>query len=104
MRAKALVCSLAIWLFVLPAHAAPTCLTRQGETVRCEAANAMPVGWKPSPQEIWDRELSLPPGPGMGQIIQVFLGIGLFLVIIALMPKFDGRWDRQEEDERNDKP
>lgn len=100
MVPKIVLWSFALLLIALPARAAPTCLNRQGDAVRCEAPGAMPVGWKPSPQQIWDRQLSLPPGPSTGRIVEVFLGLGLLLVIIALMPNFDGeKWDRQEGDD-----
>jgi hypothetical protein len=34
----------------------------------------------------------------------VFTGLGLFFLMIALMPEFDGApggWDRQEDDDEN---
>jgi hypothetical protein len=86
-----------------PAAAAPTCLTYTGDTIRCGAHGAMPVGWKPSAQQLWDREISKPAEQNLEMLAKVVCGLVLFLAMIALMPKFDGTkpedWDRQEEDE-----
>jgi hypothetical protein len=95
MRAWILALTL---LFAAPALAAPTCQNRGGDTVRCGTPGAMPVGWKPSPETLWDREISRPPGPSLRQILGVFCGLGLLFALIALLPDFDGwREDRDEE-------
>ena len=96
MRAKALI--LVLLVTATPALAAPTCQDRGGETIRCGTPGAMPVGWKPSPEQLWDREISCPPGPGAGKLLGVFFGLGLLFALIALLPDFDG-WheDRDEE-------
>lgn len=95
MRAWILALTL---LFAAPALAAPTCQNRGGDTVRCGTPGAMPVGWKPSPEMLWDREISRPPGPSLRQILGVFCGLGLLFALIALLPDFDGwREDRDEE-------
>jgi hypothetical protein len=88
------------------ASAAPTCVDRHGDTIRCATPGAMPVGWTPSPQILWERQLAAPQAPDTGEIVKVLLGIALFLAMIALMPEFDGSragggWDRQEDDEED---
>jgi hypothetical protein len=86
------------------ASAAPTCLDWQGDTIRCATPGAMPVGWTPPPQTLWERQLAPREAPDTDRIIKVLLGIALFLAMIALLPEFDGSpagggWDRQEGDE-----
>ena len=88
------------------AFAAPTCVDRNGDTVRCATPGAMPVGWKPSPHILWERQLAQANGPGADDIAKVLLGIALFLAMIALLPEFDGSracggWDRQEDDDED---
>jgi len=64
-------------------------------TIRCGVPGAMPVGWQPSPQVLWERELSRLPGPSTNQLLAVFCGLGLFFALIALLPDFKGwREDR----------
>ena len=81
------------------------CLTRNVDTIRCGAPGAMPVGWKPSAQLLWDREVSRPAEQHLQQLMKVLCGLALFFAMIALMPKFDGTkpedWDRQEGDPQN---
>lgn len=89
------------------ASAAPTCVDRNGDTIRCATPGAMPVGWKPSPHILWERELAQAEGPSTDYIAKVLVGLALFLVLIALMPEFDGSragggWDRQESDEEDE--
>src|SRR5665213_121774 len=80
------------------AMAAPTCQDRNGDTIRCETAGAMPVGWT-LPAEQRSRVLAArPAGPPPN-----LFGLGLFLMgffaLLALLPDFDGHWDRQALDE-----
>ncbi|HEY5006607.1 MAG TPA: hypothetical protein VII42_01300 [Caulobacteraceae bacterium] len=80
------------------AMAAPTCQDRNGDTIRCGTEGAMPVGWT-LPDEQRARVLAArPPEPPAD-----LFGLGLFLfgffALLALMPDFDGQWDRQELDE-----
>jgi hypothetical protein len=87
-------------LFATPASAAPTCLDARGGTIKCGVLGAMPVGWKPSPQVLWERELSRIPGPTTMEVLAVFCGLGLFFALIALLPDFQGwREDRDNEEE-----
>jgi hypothetical protein len=78
------------------AHAAPTCLDRQGATMRCGTSGAMPVGWTLPPGERAAEPSGAPRARGMIGLT-LFLG-GLF-ALIALLPDFEGRWDRQATDE-----
>ena len=95
MRAWLLI--LALLLAAPAAQAAPTCQNRGGDTIRCGTQGAMPVGWTPSPQQLWDRQLSRAPGPGKGELLSAFGMVGLILALIALLPEFRG-W-REEQDE-----
>ena len=91
-------------LLIIPAPtawAAPTCQNREGITTRCGTPGAMPVGWEPSPQELWERELSRPPGPDRESLWTAFSVIGLLFGLIALMPRFDG--SRDEDWQTHDK-
>jgi hypothetical protein len=103
MRAFVLTCLL---LLALPAAAAPTCLNRNGDTIRCGVAGAMPVGWKPTAQFLWNKDISKPAERNLDLLAKVVFGLALFFAMIALMPKFDGSkpedWDRQEGDDRKD--
>ena len=100
MRPLARVFLIAAVLFVAPAaHAGPTCQNRDGGTMKCGTAGAMPVGWALSP-----------PAPSepmkAGELISlVVILCGLFGLISA-MPDFDGTapgdWDRQESDDMED--
>jgi len=87
-------------LFSTPAHAAPICFTRAGDTVHCDAQNAMPLGWRLPPDEAVRREMNQP-HPSAGSILKVVAGLVLFFALIALMPEFDGAhdqdWDAQEK-------
>jgi hypothetical protein len=85
-------------LFAAPASAAPTCLDARGDTIKCGVPGAMPVGWKPSPQVLWERELSRIPGPTAVEMLAVFCGLGLFFALIALLPDFKG-WREDQDDE-----
>jgi hypothetical protein len=83
-------------MFAMPASlafAAPTCLDSTGITIRCGTPGAMPVGWQPSPQVLWERELSRPPGPATGDILNALCVVVLLFSLIALMPAFDGSQD-----------
>jgi hypothetical protein len=92
MRAGILILAL---LFATPVLAAPTCQDRNGDTIKCGAPGAMPVGWTPSPQQLWDR--SRPPGPSKGELLSAFCMVALILALIALLPEADG-W-REDQDE-----
>lgn len=92
------------WLVILallfaasPASAAPTCQDRNGGTIKCGVQGAMPVGWTPPPERLWDRQLSQPPGPGADTVLTALGILGLIFALIALLPEFDGShgsdWD-----------
>jgi hypothetical protein len=83
-------------MFAMPASlawGAPTCQDKSGITTRCGTPGAMPVGWEPSPRELWERELSRPPGPNTGDILNALCVVVLLFSLIALMPAFDGSQD-----------
>jgi len=86
------------------AHAAPTCQRTDGLTARCGTPGAMPVGWRPSPEQLSARRLSQPPEDVTFEIVGSVCLLGALATLIALMPKFDGwrdgDWDEQEGDRR----
>jgi hypothetical protein len=104
MRATILASALAAAvLIVSAAGAAPVCETRDGESVRCGAPDAMPVGQILSPAE---RQALHPDTPmPMREVLSLIAVIGGLFALIALMPRFDGAkgadWDRQEDDDRD---
>jgi hypothetical protein len=102
MRALFLTAAL---LLAMPApiQAAPTCQDRAGITTRCGTPGAMPVGWQPSPQELWESELSRPPGPDSESLWTAFGLVGLLFALIALMPRFDGARDDDWDPGKNQK-
>lgn len=92
-----------LMLAAAPAKAAPTCLDRNADTIRCGAKGAMPVGWKPSAQFLWDKEISRPAEQNLDMLGKVICGLALFFAMIALMPGFDGSRDsdwHQGDDEK----
>jgi hypothetical protein len=99
MRSILLALIAIVALFGAPAAiAAPTCQDRNGDTIRCGTEGAMPVGWTLPAAERSRVLAARPPEPPPN-----LLGLGLFLVgffaLLALLPDFDGKWDRQERDE-----
>ncbi len=91
-----------VWTMLLAganAQAAPTCLDAGGNTIRCNTQGAMPVGWKPSPQTLLERELSAVPNPGAGALLKIALGLAAIFALIALLPDFDGDWEQRGKDD-----
>jgi len=99
MRSRLLAIITAAALLTAPAAmAAPTCQDRSGDTIRCGTEGSMPVGWTlPAPQRL--QVLAARPATPPANLF----GLGLFLIgffaLLALLPDFDGKWDRQEQDE-----
>lgn len=94
---------LALMLSAPLASAAPTCLDRSGGMARCGASGAMPVGWTPTAAA----QVGRPTGEVDPSDYGGLLGLTLFLAglfgVIALLPDFEGRWDRQAgDDDRRD--
>jgi hypothetical protein len=91
MRAVIWTPILTLTLFLVPpAFAAPTCQTENGDTIKCGAPGAMPVGWT-APEE--NRQISRLPGPASEELWTALAMLGLLFSLIALMPKFDGSRD-----------
>jgi hypothetical protein len=84
-----------VLLLATPALAAPTCEGREGQTVRCGAPDAMPLGWT-APQA--DRKL---PGADKRDVQEAVAIIVLLFALIALLPEFDG--SRAEDWEPGDR-
>ena len=102
MRAWTITAAAAALLLSAPgAIAAPTCDNRSGETVKCGTPGAMPVGWAPSPAEVFDRPAAAP-DLSPAEVAALIYILGAFFALIALMPPFDGSrdgdWDEQEGD------
>jgi hypothetical protein len=98
MRSTLLALIAIATLFAAPAAiAGPTCQDANGDTLRCGTTGAMPVGWTLPPAQRL-RVLAERPAEPPADL----LGLGLFLIgffaLLALMPDFDGQWDRQELD------
>ena len=93
---------MAAMAIVAPASwAAPTCQDRNGDTIRCGTPGAMPVGWTLSPEERAEKERLKPPVyPTAAELFEVAAVLGLFFALFALMPEFEGNWDKQEGDEK----
>jgi hypothetical protein len=82
------------------AMAGPTCQDRNGDTIRCGTAGAMPVGWTLSPQERLSRSASEAPSPAA--LFGLICALGGVFALIALMPDFQsgqGGWGPLEGDE-----
>ena len=85
-------------LFAPPVAAAPTCQGREGQTMRCGAPGAMPLGWT-APEA--DRRIA------SADQHEVWLAAGIILALfalIALLPDFDGSqptdWEPDERERR----
>jgi hypothetical protein len=102
MRHSTIAAAAALLLAAPVVHAAPTCLERSGQTVKCGTPTAMPVGWTPSPADIVDRPVA--PDLSPAEAVALIYILGAFFAIIALMPEFDGSkegdWDEQEGDRK----
>ena len=90
------VIALAALLAAGPALAGPTCQDRAGVPARCGTAGAMPLGWT-APAQV--REAAQPSALSTREVLCLIALVGAVFALIALMPKFDGRWDRQEGEE-----
>jgi len=106
MRLSAFALTAALALSASTGLASPTCKDRNGDTARCGAAAAMPLGWSPPAGMLADRQAPGPPAPSQAELISVIVLIAAFISLIALMPDFDGGgagdWGAQEDDEPRD--
>jgi hypothetical protein len=103
MRSWISAFAVAAALLATPAAlAAPTCQDKNGETIRCGTAGAMPVGWTLSPQQRLERQISKPKYPSTNELLELIGVMGVFFTLLALMPEFDGQtasdWGEQEGD------
>jgi hypothetical protein len=84
------ITAFAVLTLLAAARAAPVCENRAGEPVRCEAKDAMPLGWKLPAAE--RARHPLPPTDTRLATDAVLL-VALLLALVALLPEFDGRED-----------
>jgi hypothetical protein len=93
------VAATALSLAASAAWAGPSCVNVRGEMARCGTAGAMPVGWSPPAAVAAAR----PTGEADASDGPKLLGLTVFLAglfgLIALMPDFEGKWDRQGGDD-----
>lgn len=98
----AIIIALAALLSGVPAAAAPTCQTANGETIRCGIAGAMPVGWRLAAEQYGERADQ--DAPEIFKWLQAVCAVGVLFAIMAAMPDFDGtrpgEWDSEENDPR----
>ena len=104
MRPLILPLAIAALLASTPAAlAAPTCQDKDGGTIRCGVAGAMPVGWKAPPDAYFIKHES-EPAADPAALANAIGFIVLLLALFAFLPDFDGRsnadWGEQEGDER----
>jgi hypothetical protein len=91
----------AIALSIAPAAFAggAWCQNQSGDSVRCRAPGAMPIGWTAAGAGHAERPIPSP--TGLGTILGLIGAIGGLFVLIALMPEFQDRsggWDEQQVD------
>jgi hypothetical protein len=82
------------------AIAAPTCQNHNGDAVRCGTAGALPVGQIVPPQSRPADRVANPLAPPV--IFGLVCVIGGIFALIALMPRFGGEWDKQQDDDEAD--
>ncbi len=100
MRSFILAAATTAALLATPAAiAAPTCQNGNGQTVRCGTPGAMPLGWTLSPEERLARQIAGPKEPTTNELLEVICVLGVFFAWMALLPDFDGRWDKQGPDD-----
>ena len=102
MRPRIPIFAAAMLLTASTALAAPTCQDKNGETIRCGTAGAMPVGWTLSPQQRLERQIPKPKYPSTNELLELIGVMGVYFTLLALMPEFDGQrtrdWGEQEGD------
>lgn len=99
MTLRAAALAVALILVPMSALAGPSCVDRQGEMIRCGTPGAMPVGWSPPPEQARARLAARGDDIGPGKLIGLACFVGGLLALFLLMPDFQGRWDRQEEED-----
>ena len=100
---RGLVLAFVAAVALLGAHAAvaaPTCQDRNGDTIKCATPGAMPVGWTLPLAERLEKERSRPPKYPSANVLELLWVIGMFFALLALLPEFEGDWDKQEGDDK----
>jgi hypothetical protein len=87
------ICTLTLMLAAGPVLAAPTCWDRAGHVVRCGTVGAGPVGAALTPEQ--DRARRAIPTYRLSarEAFALAAVVGGLFALIALMPRFNGRWD-----------
>ena len=100
MRAATpILAGLILTLSAAGALAAPTCLTARGDMARCGTPHAMPVGWTPAAGAGVGRTTGEADASDDGKLIGLTVFLAGVFGLIALMPDFEGRWDREAGDD-----
>ncbi len=85
------------------AVAAPTCQTRDGDTIKCGVEGAMPVGWTLPAGEYAAHHPDMVEDETI-QLLKAICIVALMLTFIMALPDFDGRndrdWIKQDKDDR----
>lgn len=90
----------ALLLSAAPALAAPTCLDKAGQTVRCGTATALPVGEAPETDADLGRDAQADDDTQYSNLFGVACVVGGLFLLIGLMPDFDG-WGPGERGDRD---
>jgi hypothetical protein len=85
------------------AQAAPTCQTETGETIRCGAPGAMPVGWTLPDDQRAVAQADDPPVDGQ-LVFSVICFLGGLFALIAVLPDFDGWREGDRDGRRPERP
>lgn len=85
------------------APAAPSCVDRNGDPLRCGVRPAIALAWNLPAAQPRRNELPLLDESGWTNLAKALGIVGVLLVGIALLPEFDGSddasWDKQEGDD-----
>ena len=90
---RAVICALTLMLAAAPALAAPTCWDRDGHVARCGTAGAGPVGAALTPDQDAARRAVPTHRLSAREAFALAALVGGLFALIALMPRFDGRWE-----------
>ena len=83
--------AIAAFLLIEPSGiAAPTCIDQDGDTIKCGAPGAMPLGWRLSPEEELARDMEQTVSPNLGELLELICLLGVFFSLMAMLPDCDG--------------